>query len=411
MKIKVWFLYLAGLVVGLVLGLVIPRELQVLDFFTAASGLAIRLVRVLFYPLALFSLAVSVCQLRRENRLRRYALRSTAYSIISAFILVLLGVLATLIVNPRRLRITSQEPLATENLGVMGVLKTLLPHNFFDLFQSGGDAFYVLALLAVVIGYHMHFDREIAEPAFNLFDSLSRIFYRINRYLLSINAIFIIPVTAMMVLIFRETTGFADYLTLILTLLTLSVIILFGLIPGILFALRIKENPFKVLLGMLLPILAGAVSSDAFYMAGHSLVSNNENLGIPRKMGAPIQSLGILFSRAGTALVSAVAMLFVLRAYSNLELTFFQVFWVFVFSLVTALLSFQNPTIPVYISLSLLCSFYGRGLEKGFLILMPVFPVLNRIAVLLDGAMVNFTAFVVSRKEDERNVIPVREFF
>jgi Na+/H+-dicarboxylate symporter len=410
MKIKIWLLYLLGLSAGLVLGLLIPPEIKITGVVSMIADLSIRIFRVLLYPLVFSSLAVAVCQLRREKRLLRYSVRGAVYTAIAGLTMIIVGVIVTLISNPRRIKITSQEPLPAENKGLLEVLHTIFPYNFFDVFQSGNDALFVLLLLAAVIGYHMHFDREIAEPAFNLFDSLSRLLYRINRFIISINFLFLIPVTAYMVLIFRETSSLSDYSSLIIVLLVVSVLFLFGLIPGVIMLLKIKENPFKILFGLLVPAIAGSVSSDNFYMAGHSIICNNENLGITRKMGAPLQSIGILFSRTGTAAVSAVSMLFILKSYSNLELTFFQILWVVFFSFLASFLTFQNPVIPAYISLSLMCTLYGRGLEKGFLILVPVIPVLNRIAILLDGTVSNFTAYLISRKEEDRNIIPTNEY-
>jgi len=92
-----------------------------------------------------------------------------------------------------------------------------------------------------------------------------------------------------------------------------------------------------------------------------------------------------LFSRAGTAMLNTLCMLVILKSYSSLELTAFQVFWVALISIVVSFLLFSQSYLSVYTALITSCTMYGRGLEDGYVLILPVLPVLVLAAGVMDA--------------------------
>ncbi len=96
-----------------------------------------------------------------------------------------------------------------------------------------------------------------------------------------------------------------------------------------------------------------------------------------------------LFSKSGTALVSVITFIVILKSYSSLEITASQILWV---GIVSFLISFCLPTKAVggtIASLFLLCSLYGYGgMEDSFIILTPAFPIIAAISTILNTATI-----------------------
>ena len=81
-----------------------------------------------------------------------------------------------------------------------------------------------------------------------------------------------------------------------------------------------------------------------------------------------------VFGRTGTALVASATFLLVLNSYSSLEITFMQVLWTLLFSLLISLTLGTVPGLGSYVALSTLCAIYGKGLRQYILgdLLQPV---------------------------------------
>jgi Na+/H+-dicarboxylate symporter len=135
-----------------------------------------------------------------------------------------------------------------------------------------------------------------------------------------------------------------------------------------------------------------------------------ENLGIPRRVGSAVYPLFAIFGRTGTALVASATFLLVLKSYSSLEITFFQVLWTLLFSLLISLTLGTVPGLGSYVALSTLCAFYGRGLQEGYLILRPVAPLLISFGVLLDVLTSAFVSLLVAKHENIAQEVDAYDF-
>lgn len=97
-------------------------------------------------------------------------------------------------------------------------------------------------------------------------------------------------------------------------------------------------------------------------------------------------------------------MLTILKSYSSLELTAFQVFWVIGISLLVSYTLFAQSYLGIYTALITACTLYGRGLTDGYVLILPVLPVLVLIAGLLDA--VNSAFLTLCFKDDKEFRIP-----
>jgi aerobic C4-dicarboxylate transport protein len=92
-------------------------------------------------------------------------------------------------------------------------------------------------------------------------------------------------------------------------------------------------------------------------------------------------------------------MLTILKSYSSLELTAFQIFWVIGISILVSFILFSQSYMGIYTALITACTLYGRGLQDGYVLILPVLPFLLLIAGLLDASN---TAYLTLLFNDDR---------
>lgn len=407
---KVWIKLLAGTIIGLLLGLFLPIKEPGYEVVSYLSGLVINIGRYAIFPFIFFSLAIGTFELKTEKRVLKTYGRAILYMVASTAVLSLVGALSVLLMSPDRIPIVIEEELVFNRPGIKEIFQQIFPRNLFNVFGNDGAFLLPLCFLSFFLGLNFTFDRLVTRPAVQFFDSMARIFYHINTFVLEILGIGMIALSAFLV---QQSVGAPEiglHKQLLLVLSIDTVLILFGIYPGLLFLLTEKKNPYRWLYAILAPAIAGLVSGDCYFSLGFSIRNGKENLGIPRKTGSATFPLFALFGRAGTALVSSVSFIVIINSYSSLGITALDLFWVILFSF---LVSFTLGGVPgggAFVALSSLCALYGGGYEEGYLILKPVAPLLVSIAVLLDVATASFASMLVARHEKVQEIVDVKEF-
>jgi Na+/H+-dicarboxylate symporter len=144
--------------------------------------------------------------------------------------------------------------------------------------------------------------------------------------------------------------------------------------------------------------LGALVSASPLFNYGNLTRHLKENLNIPRHSAALLAPAFLMFARAGTAMITSICMLSIIRSYSSLEITLFQASWTAVFSF---LVSFALPATPdrgLTASLIMLGALYGRGLSDGWLILVPALPLIAMLSAVLDTAAAALILLLINRK-------------
>lgn len=406
---KVWLKLLLGAALGVALGLFLPLPgrtdssllLQINDF-------VLSLGRYALFPLVFFSTAVALNDLHREKRLWGVFGRSLVYMVLGTFLLVLIGALFILLFSPERVPITSRRETELIFQSWNDTLANLVPKNLFQILTGGADFLLPVYTLSFILGLHFPFDKARTEPTVTLFDSLSRILYNLNSFIVEILGFGMIVLSAAWLTQVRMIQDIQLYVQVLAVLSLATAFVLFAAIPAVLWFFGGRENPYKWIFGMLGAGLAAFFSGDSFFSLGTTSRLTRENLGVPRKVGALTLPLYAMFGRAGTALTSTIAFFIILKSYSSLEISIEQILWTVVFAFS---LSFALPSVPglgAYINLSLLCSFYGRGLENGYLTLQPVLPILVSFSALLDVYVGSLATLLVARHAKLQKVIPAR---
>ena len=409
---KAPYRYLTGIALGLAVGFLLNTGNAVASVLTVVVDLAVRLGRYLILPLIFFSLPVAITRLRRIGMLGTLCRRSSLAALFASAVLTLIGTLAAWLIGFGRIPVIPgiAQDIPVVTLGTL-VQETLRMNSFRVLV---GNSSFLLPLLvpAFILGWHMYHDREIAEPTFNFFDSISRILYRANRFMLVLMPGMLMIFTAAVIVESRRVVDFQRFLPLLGMILLITIVLIGGVYPLLIWAAGGRRSPWKALSGMSGALLGAFISGSPLFNYGNLTRHLKENLNIPRHSAALIAPVYMMFARAGTAMITAICMLTVIRSYSSLEITLFQAAWTALFSF---LISFALPATPdrgLATAMVMLGSLYGRGLDDGWLILAPALPLFAMLTAVLDTATGAMLLLLVNRRsgQEEDGAVPAVRF-
>lgn len=395
---RIWIKLLLGGIIGLALGLFLPTaEGGTANTLSVITQIIINIGRWVLFPLVFFSLAVAIYELQQDKKVLAVVGRSILYLAATTAMLVIFGIVTVIAFSPSRIPIIDEQHVAFTLPTFKQILFDLFPTNLFAIFTGDGNFLLPIYFLSFFIGLNFSFDRLITRPAAQIFDSLGRIFYHINSFVVEILPIGMIAVAAYLLIGLRSATDLGLFSQLLLVLAIDVAVILFGLFPVLLFYLGGRENPYRWLYATTASAIAGFLSGDAYFSVTVALRHGKESLGVPRSVGAASYPLAVLFGRAGTAFVAAVSFVVILKSYSSLGISIFQALWVGGASFLLSFMLGSVPGMGAFVAVSLLCGMYGKGLEQGYLILKPVVPLLVSFGVLLDMVVAGLVSLLVAR--------------
>ena len=156
---KIWIKYLLGCVLGIIAALVLPTDNLVLQKVIALlTDFAIRFGRYMLLPLLFFSMTISVCNLREENKLLKVFLETVFVIILSSLLLMIIGLVSALLIKLPRIPISGEKLSTPIVLGLSEKILNLLPDSPFEALLDG--AFLVpLYVFVGFVGVGFAFDR------------------------------------------------------------------------------------------------------------------------------------------------------------------------------------------------------------------------------------------------------------
>ena len=395
---KIWLKYVLGCLLGILASTVLPVESaavqKVLSFLTEFT---IRFGRYTLIPLLFFSMLVAVYNLRDSNLLLKTAFQTVFMVVMSSLILVVFALISAVLVKLPRIPISVEKVSETVSLDIPSRLLQLFP---FAGFNSLIDGAYLLPLfvLAGFAGAGCASDKTSAKPALTLFDSLSKVSYAVMSFFIDMLAIGLIAVSCSWFIQFKDIL-LSGVFTPLIILLCADLILIIMLIYPLIMRFVFKEmHPYRVMYAGISSIVTAFFSGDTNLVLPISIRHAKESLGVKRRLNAVTLPVFSTFARGGSALVTAISFIIILRSYSSLGVSFSDVLWI---GLISFLLSFFLGAFPAggtYISLTVLCTLYGRGFDAGYLLLKPMAVILGSFAAAIDAATSMAGSYVIASK-------------
>ena len=394
---KVWIKLLIGSAAGLILGFLLPDNQRFTDVLIWLEQMVLRIGRYAIIPMIVFSLTISVYELRQDGRFWQMVVKNfLVIAGISVFV-IFAGVLATFIFTPSKIFIPHEEQVGTIGLTIADNIQELFPYNMLSVLAADGVYLFPVCVFAFFLGMGLSYDKSYARPVISFIDSLSRIFYHIASFFIEILGFLMIVLSCYWAIRFRSVLGTDGYLYLILLLGILAVVLAFGILPLFLFFVKPKPNPWAIAYGSLGPAFAAFFSGDIHFSLPVLLKHNKENFGARRRSNVVSLMLFNTFCRAGSAMVAAVSLIVIIKSYSRLGISFGGVMNIGLHALLISFLLARHPGDGAYISLAVLCIGYGSGYEPGYLNLKPLAFYLIAVGTFLDVMIASLASYAVAK--------------
>lgn len=407
---KIWIKLLIGITAGILSGFFVPETWYDISVIEKLSTLAINIGRYTLFPLVFFTVITGIHRLVQQRKVFPLLSRTILYMVVISAVLSVFGTLSVLLLSPERIPVFVQESSQTIPRSFYEIMLDIFPRNFFSALIGSGDQILPIFIMAILIGFNMNFDKVISRSASQLFDSLSGIFRHINSFVIELMGFFMIPMAWFITDQIISTSEIELFRQMLLAITVDLVIVIFILYPIIIYFVTGRKNPYKWIYAALAPALAAAASGDTLFSLGLQIKNSSGNMGSSREAGAVSLPVLAVFGRAGTAMITGAAFIVILKSYSSLGLNFSGILWVSAFSFLSSFILGPFPGTGVFISVSLMCSIYGKGIEEGYLILKPVLPVLFSISVMLDILTNSIISMLAARKSGLHTDIPAARF-
>ncbi len=393
---KLWLKYLIGAALGLAAALILPFDsLQGAAALSFITEIIVRIGRYSLLPLLFFSGIMAVFRMREDGLLLRASLWTFGVIALSSLLLSALGFLSIVIVRLPRIPITTERAAELSSLDLKEFCKMIFPYSAFESLTQGSFLFPAFAF-ALIIGAGCCMQHSNIKPVLSLADALSELFYNVSTIFTELFSAGIVFVMCSWAIQFRDVLKSGVFTPLII-MLAVDFLILIGIIyPLIVVSVCRNGKPLKVLRASIAPFLVAFLSGDTNLALPVEIRLGKETLGIRQRVNGFAFPLFSIFARGGTALVSIISFVVIWRSYSTLNIEFFDLLAI---SLTAFLLSFVLGNLPVggtFVSLTILCSIFGRGMETGYLLLKPAAVLIGSFSALFDAATVMFGCYIVA---------------
>ena len=393
---KLWLKYLIGAALGLAAALILPLDsLQGAAALSFITDIIVRIGRYTLLPLLFFSGIMAVVRMREDGLIARASIWTFGTIALSSLLLTALGFISIVIVRLPRIPITTERAAELSTLNLKEFCRMIFPNSAFESLTQGSfllPAFF----FAVIIGIGCCMEHSNIKPVLSLADALSELFYNVTVIFTELFSAGIVFVMCSWAIQFRDVLKSGVFTPLII-MLAIDFVILVGVIyPLIVVSVCRNGKPLKVLRASIAPFLVAFLSGDTNLALPVETRLGKEMLGIRQRVNGFAFPLFSIFARGGTALVSIISFVVIWRSYSTLNIEFFDMLAI---SMTAFLLSFVMGNLPVggtFVTLTILCSIFGRGMETGYLLLKPAAVIIGSFSALFDAATVMFGAYIVA---------------
>ena len=407
---KVWLKYLIGTILGVIGAFILPlNNPSITSTVSTLSEIAVRFGRYALIPLVFFGTAMSMFNLRSKKHILKTSLWTAGTIIGSTLLLTALGLGSILLVQLPRIPITSEKIFEVPTINIKEMIFSIFPFSGFDSLKEGLFLLPVF-FLAAFVGGACASDITDSKPVLNIFESAMKLCQTMSTFFVEWLSIGMIAISCYWVLQARAIFATQTFIPLFIMLLVDFVIVAAIIYPLILRLLCKDLRPYHVLYANLCSIITAFFSSDANLTLLTNLRHSKESLGVHDETNNFTLPLFSIFARGGTALVTTICFITIFRSYSKLGFGVFEVFWIYGVSFITSFALGNFPVLGTFVSLTVICSMYGRGFEDGYLLLKPAIPLLGSFAAAFD-ALSTFTGnYIVAVKTKKFDKIELKHY-
>ena len=375
-----------------------------LKMMSAATSFLTGVAALLFLVVSFVTIASGTASLRK-NRLGGRTVRITIFwAVVTTLILSMLGVI---LANG----IPQIFPVSSSAGGnYTEVLNSFTSST--DALDSGsiiGKFFLPLVFAAFILGAALTPSSDVIRPAYTVMNSFSEAVYRIQRTAAYFGAFYVyVAGTAFFLNIWQEKTAFVSPKPFVA--LTLSVLLVIMVVLPLLYAIftGFRKNPYGVVGRGLAGLLTAFLSSNIYAssLMGESL--SRSNMGIQKRISSTATPLSILIARGGTAFVSTLTTVTLLKTLGAEISTFALVILALTISGLS-LVSCFFPGVEIAVVSVFAIRFLNINVYGAEAAIVALLPILNGFAIMIDVLISFMASAIVGARTKTDAKIPLKD--
>lgn len=375
-----------------------------LKMMSAATSFLTGVAALLFLVVSFVTIASGTASLRK-NKLGGRTVRITIFwAVVTTLILSMLGVI---LANG----IPQIFPVSSSAGGnYTEVLSSFTSST--DALDSGsiiGKFFLPLVFAAFILGAALTPSSDVIRPAYTVMNSFSEAVYRIQRTAAYFGAFYVyVAGTAFFLNIWQEKTAFVSPEPFVA--LALSVLLVIMVVLPLLYAIftGFRKNPYGVVGRGLAGLLTAFLSSNIYAssLMGESL--SRSNMGIQKRISSTATPLSILIARGGTAFVSTLTTVTLLKTLGAEISTFALVILALTISGLSLVSSFF-PGVEIAVVSVFAIRFLNINVYGAEAAIVALLPILNGFAIMIDVLISFMASAIVGARTKTDAKIPLKD--
>ena len=375
-----------------------------LKMMSAATSFLTGVAALLFLVVSFVTIASGTASLRK-NKLGGRTVRITIFwAVVTTLILSMLGVI---LANG----IPQIFPVSSSAGGnYTEVLSSFT--SSIDALDSGsiiGKFFLPLVFAAFILGAALTPSSDVIRPAYTVMNSFSEAVYRIQRTAAYFGAFYVyVAGTAFFLNIWQEKTAFVSPKPFVA--LALSVLLVIMVVLPLLYAIftGFRKNPYGVVGRGLAGLLTAFLSSNIYAssLMGESL--SRSNMGIQKRISSTATPLSILIARGGTAFVSTLTTVTLLKTLGAEISTFALVILALTISGLSLVSSFF-PGVEIAVVSVFAIRFLNINVYGAEAAIVALLPILNGFAIMIDVQISFMASAIVGARTKTDAKIPLKD--
>ena len=375
-----------------------------LKMMSAATSFLTGVAALLFLVVSFVTIASGTASLRK-NKLGGRTVRITIFwAVVTTVILSILGVI---LANG----IPQIFPVSSSAGGnYTEVLSSFT--SSIDALDAGsiiGKFFLPLVFAAFILGAALTPSSDVIRPAYTVMNSFSEAVYRIQRTAAYFGAFYVyVAGTAFFLNIWQEKTAFVSPEPFVA--LALSVLLVIMVVLPLLYAILtgFRNNPYGVVGRGLAGLLTAFLSSNIYAssLMGESL--SRSNMGIQKRISSTATPLSILIARGGTAFVSTLTTVTLLKTLGAEISTFALVILALTISGLSLVSSFF-PGVEIAVVSVFAIRFLNINVYGAEAAIVALLPILNGFAIMIDVLISFMASAIVGARTKTDAKIPLKD--
>ncbi len=375
------FLYIGGLVLGALLGLIGNEELNIVLNFIAT--VFTRLFSFIAVPVIAVSLINTLAKLNHGSNGGTIFTHTIFYTFLTTIVAATVGLSLFLIFAPsnvpQEMLGVAADPSAGITTSYYDHLINIIPNNFLQPFVSGNVLSILLVAAAVGLGLASMPTSETRTALVKVLVGLQDLLFILIHWLITILPIGIVAFTAQLVAQIEAGVILGGLATYFGTVISSNLLQMFIFLPILLFIRGL--NPLKVAKGMLPALMVALFSKSSAGTLPVTIASAEDNLNVDKRISRFVLPICTTINMNGCAAFILITSLYLMQN-SGIDLNFGTYFaWIFIATFAAV----GNAGVPMgcfFLTLSLMSSMNVPVALMG--VILPIYAVIDMIETCLN---------------------------